>query len=44
MKRSQPKRARLLPPVIEAESLSLILSFDKDLERALEDRSRSLSL
>ena len=50
MKRSQLKHARLLSPVIEALthtlSLSLsrflILSFEK--ERALEDRSCSLSL
>ena len=46
MKRSQLKYARLLSPVIEALTLSLsrflILSFEK--ERALEDRSCSLSL
>ena len=45
MKCGQPKRARLLSPVIEAlslsRSLSLILSFEK--ERGLEDRSRSLA-
>ena len=42
MKCGQPKHARLLSLVIEALSLSLILSFEK--ERGLEDRSRSLDL